>query len=120
MSMSRRRRADVDMVASNLERTNLPGAGETRGGERGMGEEGAGGERGGGGKEEDRYERGRKRIGFGWWIKRVERSWLWRNGEGGSCTSPAKKEELGTDATPLAVDQTPRRTVHLVLLTRKG
>lgn len=36
------------MVASNLERTNLPGAGETRGGERGMGEEGAGGEREGG------------------------------------------------------------------------
>lgn len=60
MSMSRRRRADVDMVASNLERTNLPGAGETRGagdGRRG----GRGGERRGAGgrpvrerEEEDR------------------------------------------------------------------
>lgn len=43
------------------------GAGETRERET---ESERGGERG----EEDRYERGRKRIGFGWWIKRVERS----------------------------------------------
>lgn len=110
MSMSRRRRADVDMVASNLERTCLvQGKREREKDRRRRGERG-------GRPVREREEEDRIRLvdktggGIG----------LWRKGEGGSCTSPAKKEELGTDATPLAVDQTPRRAVRLVLLTRKG
>lgn len=109
MSMSRRRRADVDMVASNLERTCLVQGKRER--------EGVTERRERGGRPvREREEEDRIRLvdktggGIG----------LWRKGEGGSCTSPAKKEELGTDATPLAVDQTPRRAVRLVLLTRKG
>lgn len=109
MSMSRRRRADVDMVASNLERTNLPGAGETRGagdGRRG----GRGGERRG--REEDRYERGRKRIGFGWWIKRVERSCV-EEQRGRILHKPGEKRRAwhGRHAARRWPDTTPHRAL---------